>query len=80
MPDGELLTPRLRLRRWTTCRDDLARLTDTYSRPEVTRWLVGPPTGGRLWLFGRWAEVTRAYRLFGCLAVKIRGTAGGSTR
>ncbi len=79
MPDGELLTPRLRLRRWTTCRDDLARLTDTYSRPEVTRWLGGPPTVGPVELVGRWAEVTRADPRFGCWAIEVRGTGVGGT-
>ncbi len=77
MPDGELLTPRLRLRRWTTCRDDLARLTDTYSRPEVTRWLGGPPSVGPVELVGRWAEVTRADPRFGCWAIEVGGTEVG---
>ena len=73
MPDGELLTPRLRLRAWTTRRDDLARLTDTYARPEVTRWLGGTPSVGPVELVGRWAEVSRADPRFGCWAIEVRG-------
>ncbi len=73
MPDGELLTPRLRLRPWTTRRDDLARLTDIYARAEVTRWLGGPPSVGPVELVGRWAEVTRADPRFGCWAIEVRG-------
>ncbi len=73
MPDGELLTARLRLRAWTTCRDDLARLTDIYARPEVTRWLGGTPSVGPVELVARWAEVTRADPRYGCWAVEVRG-------
>ncbi|MGY1717069.1 GNAT family N-acetyltransferase [Geodermatophilus sp. SYSU D01106] len=72
MADGELLTPRLRLRAWTTRRDDLARLTDIYGRPEVTRWLGGSPSVGPVELVARWAEVNRADPRFGCWAVEVR--------
>ncbi|SHG20290.1 GNAT family N-acetyltransferase [Geodermatophilus nigrescens] len=72
MADGELLTPRLRLRAWTTRRDDLARLTDIYGRPEVTRWLGGSPSVGPVELVARWAEVSRADPRFGCWAVEVR--------
>ena len=73
MADGELLTPRLRLRAWTTRRDDLARLTDIYGRPEVTRWLGGSPSVGPVELVARWAEVSRADPRFGCWALEVRG-------
>ncbi|WP_336026449.1 GNAT family N-acetyltransferase [Geodermatophilus sp. FMUSA9-8] len=72
MADGELLTPRLRLRAWTTRRDDLARLTDIYGRPEVTRWLGGSPSVGPVELVARWAQVSRADPRFGCWAVEVR--------
>ncbi len=74
MRDGELLTPRLRLRAWTTRRDDLARLTDIYARPEVTRWLGGTPSVGPVELVGRWAQITRADRRFGCWAIEVCDT------
>ena len=73
MADGEMLTPRLRLRAWTTRRDDLARLTDIYGRPEVTRWLGGSPSVGPVELVARWAEVSRADPRFGCWALEVRG-------
>ena len=72
MPHGELVTPRLRLRAWTTRRDDLARLCDIYGRPEVTRWLGGSPRVGPVELVARWAEVGRADPRFGCWAVEVR--------
>ncbi|NEM06946.1 GNAT family N-acetyltransferase [Geodermatophilus normandii] len=72
MPDGELLTDRLRLRPWTTCRDDLARLTDIYRREEVTRWLGGPPSVGPVELVRRWTQIRRADPVHGCWAVEVR--------
>ncbi len=38
-----LVTPRLIARPWTTDEADLAAAYDTYSRPEVARW-IGAPT------------------------------------
>ena len=75
MPDGELLTPRLRLRPWTTGRDDLARLTDMYGREEVTRWLGGAPSVGPVELVARWAEIPRVDPHCGCWAIEVRGAA-----
>jgi RimJ/RimL family protein N-acetyltransferase len=72
MPDGELLTDRLRLRPWTTSRDDLARLTDIYRREEVTRWLGGTPSVGPVELVRRWAQIRRADPVHGCWAVEVR--------
>ena len=73
--DGELLTPRLRLRPWTTDPDDLARLSDIYGREEVTRWLGGPPTVGPVELVARWAEIPRVHSCCGCWAIEVRGGA-----
>jgi RimJ/RimL family protein N-acetyltransferase len=73
VPDGELLTDRLRLRPWTTCRDDLARLTDIYRREEVTRWLGGTPSVGPVELVGRWAQIRRADPVHGSWAIEVRG-------
>ncbi|MGY1705641.1 GNAT family N-acetyltransferase [Geodermatophilus sp. SYSU D00697] len=70
---GELRTPRLRLRRWTTRRDDLARLTDLYGRDEVTRWLGGPPSLTPVELVARWAAVCADER-FGVWAAEVAGT------
>ncbi|MER5704301.1 GNAT family N-acetyltransferase [Micromonospora sp. NPDC002296] len=39
---GILTTERLVLRDWTADPDDLARIFDIYSRPEVARWLNAP--------------------------------------
>ncbi|MEX5721303.1 GNAT family N-acetyltransferase [Geodermatophilus maliterrae] len=75
MPVGELFTPRLRLRPWTTGREDLARLADTYGREEVTRWLGGPPTVGPAELVARWAEIPRTHPYCGCWAIEVRGAA-----
>ncbi|GAB3308609.1 GNAT family N-acetyltransferase [Geodermatophilus aquaeductus] len=72
MPDGELLTDRLRLRPWTTRRDDLARLTDIYCREEVTRWLGGTPSVGPVELVCRWAQIRRADPLHGTWAIEVR--------
>lgn len=69
-------TRRLRLRPWTTSRDDLARLTDIYGRPEVTRWLGGPPTVPVPELVARWAAVSAVDARHGCWAVEpLGGTA-----
>ena len=69
-PDEELLrTERLRLRAWTTSADDVARLTDLYGRPEVTRWL-GNPKVPPAELPARWAAVHAQDDRFGCWAIE----------
>lgn len=65
-----LRTDRLLVRAWTTSEDDLARLEDLYSRPEVLRWLSGPPSGGVAALVGRWQQVHEADPRAGCWAVQ----------
>ena len=62
-------TDRLRVRAWTTADADLARLADLYARPEVTRWLSGPPTVSPVELVGRWEAVHAADRRSGVWAV-----------
>jgi RimJ/RimL family protein N-acetyltransferase len=70
-----LRTGRLRLRPWTTRRDDLCRLTDLYGRDEVTRWLGGPPSVTPVELVLRWAGVCTAEGPFGVWAVEVASTA-----
>lgn len=65
-----LTTDRLRVRAWTTSDDDLARLADLYGRPEVLRFLSGPPPGGPAALVDRWRQVHAADRRAGCWAVE----------
>ena len=67
---GELRTARLRLRRWTTCRDDLARLVDLYGRAEVTRWLGGTPSVTPVELVARWRAVAEGDGRFGVWALE----------
>jgi RimJ/RimL family protein N-acetyltransferase len=64
-----LRTGRLRLRAWTAEPADLDRLTDLYGRPEVTRWLGGPPSIPAPELVQRWARVHRLNQLHGCWAI-----------
>ncbi len=72
--DGvELRTARLRLRSWTTRRDDLARLVDLYGRDEVTRWLGGTPSVTPAELVTRWRAVAAADDRFGVWAVELTG-------
>jgi RimJ/RimL family protein N-acetyltransferase len=68
---GELRTTRLRLRPWSTCRDDLARLLDLYGREEVTRWLGGCPSVTPVELVARWAAVGAADARSGVWAVEV---------
>ncbi|MGY1745871.1 GNAT family N-acetyltransferase [Blastococcus sp. SYSU D00695] len=71
-PTGALLrTARLRLRPWTTRRDDLARLTDLYGRDEVTRWLGGSPSVTPVELVSRWRTVSEVDPRHGCWAIEI---------
>jgi RimJ/RimL family protein N-acetyltransferase len=72
-PAEVLSTPRLRLRPWTTSPADLARLADIYDRPEVTRWLGGPPTVPPAELVARWAAVTEVDARHGCWAIQPVG-------
>jgi RimJ/RimL family protein N-acetyltransferase len=65
-----LCTQRLRLRRWTTSPDDLARLDDIYGRDEVTRWLGGRPSVPADELVARWAAVHERDPRFGCWAIE----------
>ncbi|MGY2066337.1 GNAT family N-acetyltransferase [Blastococcus sp. SYSU DS0619] len=75
----ELRTARLRLRPWTTGPADLARLTDMYGRPEVTRWLGGAPSVPPTELVARWAAVHRLDDRFLCWAVeRPDGTPAGT--
>jgi RimJ/RimL family protein N-acetyltransferase len=64
------VTDRLRLRPWTTRRDDLCRLTDLYGRPEVTRWLGGAPSVTPVELVERWRRISAADPRYGCWAVE----------
>jgi len=66
-----LRTERLRLRPWTTSPADIARLTDIYSRDEVTRWLGGAPTVTPEELVARWAAVHDLDERFGCRAIEL---------
>jgi RimJ/RimL family protein N-acetyltransferase len=72
---GDLRTARLRLRPWSTRRDDLARLVDLYGRAEVTRWLGGTPSVPPVELVARWRAVAEADDRFGVWAVELAGTA-----
>ena len=71
---GELCTARLRLRPWTTRRDDLARLVDLYGRDEVTRWLGGTPSVPPVELVARWRAVAESDDRFGVWALEVAGT------
>jgi RimJ/RimL family protein N-acetyltransferase len=66
----ELTTARLRLRAWTTAPRDLDRLTDIYSRDEVSRWLGGTPSVPPAELVARWAAVHELDARFGCWAIE----------
>ncbi|MGY1683473.1 GNAT family N-acetyltransferase [Geodermatophilus sp. SYSU D01176] len=70
----DLRTARLRLRPWTTCRDDLARLADLYGREEVIRWLGGTPSVPPVELVARWRVVTAADDPFGVWALELPGS------
>ena len=73
----ELTTARLRLRAWTTAAGDLDRLTDIYSRDEVSRWLGGIPSLSPAELVARWAAVHELDPRFGCWAIeRTDGEAG----
>jgi RimJ/RimL family protein N-acetyltransferase len=72
-------TERWRLRPWTASPGDLARLTDLYGRPEVTRWLGGRPSVPPRELVDRWAAVSAQDVRFGCWAIELEdGTVAGT--
>lgn len=66
----ELTTARLRLRAWTTAPADLDRLTDTYGRDEVSRWLGGTPSVPPPELVARWSALHERDARFGCWAIQ----------
>lgn len=68
--EEDLRTERLRLRPWTIGSTDLARLSDIYGRPEVTRWLGGAPSVTPAELVARWAAVHRLDARFLCWAIE----------
>ena len=65
-----LSTERLRLRPWTTSATDLARLTDLYSREEITRWVGGTPSVPPAELVARWDRVHALDERYGCWALQ----------
>jgi RimJ/RimL family protein N-acetyltransferase len=65
-----LRTERLCLRPWTTSPRDLARLTDIYTREEITRWVGGTPSVPPAELVARWAQVTALDERYGCWAIE----------
>jgi len=65
-----LRTERLRLRPWTTSPRDIARLTDIYTREEITRWVGGTPSVPPVELVARWARVTELDERYGCWAIE----------
>jgi RimJ/RimL family protein N-acetyltransferase len=65
-----LRTERLLLRPWTTSDADIARLTDIYSREEITRWVGGTPSVPPAELVARWAQVSALDERYGCWAIE----------
>jgi RimJ/RimL family protein N-acetyltransferase len=65
-----LRTERLRLRPWTTSPRDIARLTDIYTREEITRWVGGTPSVPPAELVARWARITELDERYGCWAIE----------
>jgi RimJ/RimL family protein N-acetyltransferase len=74
-----LRTDRLLLRPWTTSARDLARLTDIYSRPEITRWVGGTPSVPPAELVARWAQVTALDERYGCWAIECADSSVAGT-
>jgi RimJ/RimL family protein N-acetyltransferase len=78
--DVELLrTRRLRLRPWTTSAADIARLTDIYTREEITRWVGGRPSVTPAELVARWAQVTALDERYGCWAIECADSSVAGT-
>jgi RimJ/RimL family protein N-acetyltransferase len=65
-----LRTDRLSLRPWTTSAADLARLTDLYSRAEISRWVGGTPKVPPAELVARWGQVHALDDRYGCWAIE----------
>ena len=65
-----LRTDRLCLRPWTTSAADLARLTDLYSRAEISRWVGGTPSVPPAELVSRWGQVHALDDRYGCWAIE----------
>jgi RimJ/RimL family protein N-acetyltransferase len=65
-----LRTDRLQLRPWTTSPADLARLTDLYSRAEISRWVGGTPSVPPAELVARWGQVHALDDRYGCWAIE----------
>jgi RimJ/RimL family protein N-acetyltransferase len=65
-----LWTDRLQLRPWTTSPADLARLTDLYSRAEISRWVGGTPSVPPAELVARWGQVHALDDRYGCWAIE----------
>jgi RimJ/RimL family protein N-acetyltransferase len=65
-----LRTDRLQLRPWTTSAADLARLTDLYSRAEISRWVGGTPSVPPAELVARWGQVHALDARYGCWAIE----------
>jgi RimJ/RimL family protein N-acetyltransferase len=79
-PGEELLrTERLRLRPWTTSAADIARLTDIYTREEITRWVGGAPSVPPAELVARWAQVTALDERYGCWAIECADSSVAGT-
>jgi RimJ/RimL family protein N-acetyltransferase len=66
-------TARLVIRPWTHDAADLARLTDLYSRPEVT-WFIGPLRAPSRETVDRWRERMRADHRQIVSAMEVRAT------
>jgi RimJ/RimL family protein N-acetyltransferase len=66
-------TDRLVVRAWTQDPADLARLTDLYSRPEVTRFL-GPIRGSPAEVVDRWRDLMAADPRQVIAAIEVRAT------
>ncbi|MFJ2032087.1 GNAT family N-acetyltransferase [Streptosporangium sp. NPDC087985] len=66
-------TDRLIVRQWTHDQTDLDRMTDIYSRPEVTRWLPPFAFEAAAAVDG-WRAFHERDRRFGSWAVEVRDT------
>ncbi|MFI6885169.1 GNAT family N-acetyltransferase [Streptosporangium canum] len=67
-------TERLTVRLWTHDQSDLDRMTDLYSRPEVTRWLPPFPAFEAAPAADGWRAFHERDRRFGSWAVEVRAT------
>ena len=71
-------TERLAVRPWTHTESDVAHILDTYSRPDVVRWLGGSTAIGSRdqaeALVDRWASRSDPDRSLGVWAVEVHDT------